>query len=167
MTLATASKEGMPSARIVLLKSFDESGFVFFTNYESQKGRELIENPTAALVFYWALLEQQIRIIGSVSKVSREESEGYFGSRPWANRIGAWASHQSQTIMNREGLDRRTEHLMIQYKDKDVPLPAYWGGFRVSPERIEFWQSRPSRLHDRFLYTRLPENGWQIDRLSP
>jgi len=167
MTLATASKSGQPSARIVLLKGFDESGFVFFTNYSSQKGRELEENPCAALVFHWSALEQQVRIAGRVNKISREESEAYFRSRPWGSRVGAWASLQSEVIPNREGLDHRMEQLMVEYKDKDVPLPPCWGGFRVAPDSMEFWQGRPNRLHDRFRYTRLADNTWKIERLSP
>lgn len=167
MTLATVTKDGKPSARIVLLKDFDEHGFVFYTNYESRKGIELAENPKAALVFYWAKLDRQVCITGQVSKVSRQESESYFRSRPLGSRLAAWASRQSQVIDSREVLENRLKQLMAQYKDKEVPMPPYWGGFRLSPNTIEFWQGRPNRLHDRFHYTRQPDNSWLIERLSP
>ena len=168
MTLATATKQGVPSARIVLLKEYDERGFAFFTNYESQKGRELAENPLAALVLHWVILERQVRIVGSVSRVSREESENYFRIRPKASRLGAIASHQSQVIGNRAELDDRVSQLTLEYQNsEDIPLPSYWGGFRVMPDLIEFWQGRRSRLHDRFRYTRLAFGVWRIDRLSP
>lgn len=168
MTLATATKEGIPSARIVLLKACDERGFAFFTNYESPKGRELAENPRAALVFHWVVLERQVRVTGTVSRVSREESAHYFQSRPRGSRIGAWASHQSQAIRSREELEERVRRLTLEYQDRaEIPLPLYWGGFRVAPDAIEFWQGRPSRLHDRFRYTRLTTGAWRIERLSP
>lgn len=168
MTLATATKEGIPSARIVLLKACDERGFAFFTNYESPKGRELAENPRAALVFHWVVLERQVRVTGTVSRASREESAQYFQSRPRGSRIGAWASHQSQAIRSREELEERVRRFTLEYQDREeIPLPPYWGGFWVTPDAIEFWQGRPSRLHDRFRYTRLTTGGWRIDRLSP
>jgi pyridoxamine 5'-phosphate oxidase len=167
MTLATASKDGLPSARLILLKSFDGNGFVFYTNYESQKGRELAENPNAALVFYWAELERQVRIAGTVSKVSREESEAYFNSRPAGSRLGAWASGQSQVITSRKMLEERLKELAAEYQDREVPTPPFWGGYRLSPQAFEFWQGRPDRLHDRLRYTRQPESGWAIERLSP
>ncbi|MBI4657630.1 MAG: pyridoxamine 5'-phosphate oxidase [Verrucomicrobia bacterium] len=167
MTLATADREGTPSARIVLLKAYDQGGFTFFTNFESQKGRELAGNPRAALVFYWPQLNRQIRIAGPVSKIAREESERYFETRPFESRVGAWASSQSQPIHSREELDNRMEELLRQYEGKEVPLPPYWGGFRLVPGWFEFWQSRPNRLHDRFRYTRLSEHTWKIERLSP
>lgn len=167
MTLATASKDGFPSARIVLLKGFTELGFVFYTNYESQKGRELAENPRATLLFYWSALERQVSISGNVSKVSREESEAYFGTRPFGSRCGAWASNQSQVIPNRDVLDQRLEQLLASYKDKPIPTPPYWGGYCVAPVRFEFWQGRPNRLHDRFRYSRLSSSEWRIERLSP
>lgn len=167
MTLATATSAGKPSARMVLLKGFDERGFVFYTNYESQKGRELAENPHAALVFYWAELSRQVRITGSVSKVSVEESESYFKSRPLDSRLGAWASMQSEVISNRAVLEARMRELEAEYQGKDVPLPPYWGGLRLVPDAIEFWQNRASRLHDRLRYTRQQDRGWLIERLSP
>lgn len=167
MTLATASRDAMPSARIVLLKDYDKRGFTFFTNYESVKGKELEENSRAALVFFWPQLERQIRISGTVSKVSREESEKYFRARPFGSRIGAWASHQSQVLRSREELDQRVEALTRQYEGKEVPLPPHWGGYRLAPEALEFWQGRPSRLHDRFRYTRVSKRDWKIERLSP
>ena len=167
MTLATADKDGIPSARIVLLKEFDQRGFTFFTNYGSQKGKELTENPHAALVFYWAQLERQVRIVGTVGRVTREESERYFSSRPFGSKIGAWASNQSGVLQSRDELDRRVEELTRQYDGKDVPLPPNWGGYRLVPATLEFWQSRPNRVHDRFRYSRLSDDGWRIERLSP
>lgn len=167
MTLATANRDGVPAARIVLLKGCDDRGFAFFTNYQSAKATELEENPRAALVFFWPELKHQIRICGAVSKVSREESETYFRLRPFGSRIGAWASHQSQVLRSREELDRRVEELTRQFEGKDVPLPPHWGGYRLAPEAFEFWQGRESRLHDRFRYTRITEREWQIERLSP
>ncbi|MGH2524230.1 MAG: pyridoxamine 5'-phosphate oxidase, partial [Anaerolineales bacterium] len=152
---------------MVLLKGFDERGFVFYTNYESQKGRELAENPRAALVFYWAALGRQVRIVGQVSRVSREESEAYFRTRPIGAQLGAWASRQSRAIPNREMLEDRLAELAVQYQNRDIPLPPYWGGFRLTPHSIEFWQGRPNRLHDRLCYTRQPDRGWKIERLSP
>jgi pyridoxamine 5'-phosphate oxidase len=166
MTLATASKAGIPSARVVLLKGLDDRGFVFYTNYESDKSKELLENPHAALVFLWAELERQIRIVGSVEKVSNEESDAYFYSRPVGSRLGAWASYQSRVIANRSILEERLAALQSQYEQQDIPRPPYWGGFRVQPIALEFWQGRSSRLHDRLRYQRQGE-GWRIDRLSP
>lgn len=167
MTLATASADGAPSARMVLLKDFDEQGFVFYTNYHSQKGRELAENPRAALVFYWAALSRQVRVVGDVARVTREESLTYFRQRPVGARLGALASRQSQVIPNREVLERRVAELTSQYAEGDMPLPEDWGGYRLAPSTFEFWQGRPSRLHDRLRYTRQPEGGWVIERLSP
>lgn len=167
MTLATASKEGIPSARMVLLKGVDEGGFVFYTNYESQKGQELAKNPHAALVLYWKELDRQVRITGEVSKVSRQNSQAYFQSRPIGSQLGAWTSNQSQVIANRDVLERELAKVTAQYQDKEIPLPPYWGGYRVSPKTIEFWQSGPYRLHNRFRYTRQDDDNWQIERLAP
>lgn len=167
MTLATATREGKPSARIVLLKKLDNSGLVFFTNYESRKGKELSENPEAALIFHWAEVERQVRIAGTVSRVSREESEAYFHTRPAGSQIGAWASRQSEVIPNRSILVKNAERFEIEFRGKEIPLPPDWGGFRVRPTEIEFWQGRANRLHDRFRYS-LRKNGiWNIERLSP
>jgi pyridoxamine 5'-phosphate oxidase len=167
MTLATATLDGKPSARVVLLKGFDEQGFVFFTNYESQKGRELAANPQAALVSYWTELERQVRISGQVSRVSAEESKAYFRSRPLGSQLGAWASQQSEVVGGRKILEDRLERLTQEYQTKPVPLPPYWGGYRVAPETIEFWQGRPNRLHDRLRYTLQSGCQWLIERLSP
>ena len=167
MTVATATRDGIPSARTILLKGFDERGFTFYTNYESQKGKELAENPNAALVFYWATFERQIRITGVINKISPEESEAYFKSRPMGAQLGAWVSLQSQVIPNREVLEERLTELMNEFADTDnVPMPPYWGGYCLVPSAIEFWQGRVNRLHDRFRYTR-QENEWLIERLSP
>ena len=166
MTIATATKDGIPSARIVLLKGFDDRGFVFYTNYNSHKAQELIDNPHAALVFLWTELERQIRIVGSVEKISAEESDTYFYSRPIGSRLGAWASEQSQVIVNRSVLEQRLEDLKAQYENQNIPRPSHWGGFRVKPVGIEFWQGRSSRLHDRLRY-QLQNGEWMLDRLSP
>lgn len=167
MTLATASAEGRPSARIVLLKGFDERGFVFFTNHDSEKGRQIEENPYVALVFYWVLLERQIRISGPVEKTSREDSAAYFHSRPVGSRLGAWVSRQSEVIDARRILDSRLTEMTERFQDGEIPLPPHWGGYRVNPDKIEFWQGRPNRLHDRFRYSRQDDGAWQIDRLAP
>ncbi len=166
MTLATATPDGAPSARIVLLKGVDERGFVFFTDYRSRKGEELTANPRAALILYWPELERQIRITGTVSRVSREESAEYFASRPVESRLSAWASHQSQVIPSRDVLEHRVAEMARKYDGSEPPLPPYWGGFRVTPTEIEFWQAHPNRLHDRVRYTR-DGSTWRIDRLSP
>ncbi|MCU0552817.1 MAG: pyridoxamine 5'-phosphate oxidase [Leptolyngbya sp. Prado105] len=166
MTLATASKDGIPAARIVLLKAVDDRGFTFFTNYNSNKGKELEANPQAALVFLWTELERQVRIVGRVEKVTAEESDGYFFSRPHNSRLGAWASEQSEIIPNRDVLEQRLATLKVEYENQEVPRPPHWGGFRVIPHEIEFWQGRSSRLHDRLLYCRQGEN-WTIERMSP
>ena len=167
MTLATATSDGKPSARIVLLKGFDEQGFAFFTNYDSEKGRELEANPFAALVFYWTQLERQVRITGAVEKTSREDSAAYFHSRPVGSRLGAWASRQSEVIDARQVLEARLMEMTERYEGGDVPLPPHWGGYRVKPESFEFWQGRPNRLHDRFRYSRQANGTWLIDRLAP
>lgn len=167
MTLATATAAGMPSARIVLLKGCDRQGFVFFTNYESHKGQELAQNPQAALVFWWAELERQVRVAGTVAKVSEQESDAYFYSRPTGSRLGAWASQQSQVISGREVLEHRLQALTQQYQNQEIPRPPHWGGYRVQPSTIEFWQGRPSRLHDRLCYVRQADGSWRIERLSP
>lgn len=167
MSLATAATDAKPSVRIVLLKGFDRDGFVFFTNYESEKGKQLDANPSAALGFYWIEMDRQIRISGDVEKTSREESERYFHSRPLASQLGAWASRQSEVIDARRILDARMAEMTERFADKPVPLPPHWGGYRLIPQTIEFWQGRANRLHDRFRYTRQPDGAWQIDRLAP
>jgi pyridoxamine 5'-phosphate oxidase len=167
MTLATATRNGEVSARIVLLKSFDERGFCFFTNYESKKGKMLTENPHAALVFYWQPLDRQVRIEGTVTKMSAEESDAYFRSRPADSQIGALASPQSQTIPNRDFLESRFKQLEEQHNDNIIPRPANWGGYRLAPTSIEFWQGQPSRLHDRLVYRKLDDGRWKIERLAP
>lgn len=166
MTLSTVSADQRPSSRVVLLKGFDANGFVFFTNYESQKGTELAANPHAAIHFFWPELERQINIRGAVARTSREESEQYFRSRPFESRIGAAASKQSSTIESRDDLEKRVEELREKYLGSNVPLPPFWGGFRLKPYRFEFWQGRRSRLHDRICFD-LKGGEWTISRLSP
>jgi len=167
MSLATAGRDARPSVRIVLLKGFDQDGFVFFTNYESTKGKQLDANPYAALGFYWIELDRQIRISGKVEKTSREESQAYFHSRPVGSQLGAWASRQSEIVDARRVLDARMAEMTERFRKKRIPLPAHWGGCRLKPDIMEFWQGRPNRLHDRFRYTRLANESWQIDRLAP
>ena len=167
MSLATATPEGKPSVRIVLLKGFDERGFTFFTNYDSEKGRQLEANPHAALAFFWVKLERQVRISGSVERTSREDSAAYFHSRPPGSRLGAWVSKQSEVIDSRQILDARLEQMTERFEGGEISLPPHWGGYRVKPDQIEFWQGRPNRLHDRFRYSRRAEGAWQIDRLAP
>jgi len=167
MTLATCTLEGVPSARIVLLKALDERGFTFFTNYDSRKGHEIAANPRVAVVFPWHPLERQVRVEGVVEKVTPAESDEYYMKRPLGSRLGAWASAQSAVIPGREFLERRHAELTAQYPDGKVPRPPNWGGYRVIPTVIEFWQGRPSRLHDRILFTRTPTGGWDRVRLSP
>jgi pyridoxamine 5'-phosphate oxidase len=166
MTLATATKAGEPDARIVLLKSFDDAGFVFYTNYESRKGKELDENPRACLLFYWSAVWRQVRIEGSVEQVPDEESEDYFQSRPLGSKIGAWASNQSEVVESREVLEQRYADLSERYGE-DVPRPPHWGGYRIKPEVIEFWQGRDNRLHDRLRYRLQADGSWLIERLGP
>jgi pyridoxamine 5'-phosphate oxidase len=167
MTLATAGADCRPSARLVLLKGFDASGFVFYTNYESRKARELAANPWAALVFFWPQLARQVRIEGRVEPVAPHESDAYFHSRPRGSQLGAWASHQSQVISSRAVLDQRMQELTAAYQARPVPRPPYWGGYRLAPTLVEFWQGRPNRLHDRLRYRRLEDGGWLIERLAP
>jgi pyridoxamine 5'-phosphate oxidase len=166
MTLATVNEQGYPSARIVLLKDFNESGFVFFTNYESRKGKSLLVNPKASIVFFWKELERQVRIEGVVEKISEEESTAYFTSRPVESKIGAWASPQSEVISSRNFLEERFKNYEQQFSEAEIPKPRYWGGYIVKPTRIEFWQGRPGRLHDRIEYNKNNE-GWTIERLAP
>jgi pyridoxamine 5'-phosphate oxidase len=166
MTLSTCGKDGKPSARIVLLKGVDERGFIFFTNYNSRKGRELAENASAALTFYWPSQERQINVFGVAEKLPRAESEAYYGSRPRGSRIGAWASNQSQEVKDRAELEKHWAEAEARYPS-EIPMPDYWGGYVLRPERVEFWQGRPSRMHDRFSYTPNGTGGWRISRLSP
>jgi pyridoxamine 5'-phosphate oxidase len=167
MSLATAGRDGRPSVRVVLLKGFDQDGFVFFTNYESEKGQQLEANSFAALAFYWIELDWQIRISGKTEKTSHEESERYFRSRPIGSQLGAWASRQSEVVDARRVLDARMAEMTERFADKPIPLPPHWGGYRLKPETMEFWQGRPNRLHDRFRYTRRADGSWLIDRLAP
>lgn len=167
MTLATATADGRPSARIVLLKDYSEEGFVFFTNYESHKGEEMKSNPHVALVFFWAALERQVRIEGTVEKVPAADSDAYFMSRPRGSRIGAWASPQSKVIEGREVVEKKVSALEQQFGEGDIPRPGHWGGYIVKPVLVEFWQGRPSRLHDRICYTTNGAGGWTIERLAP
>jgi pyridoxamine 5'-phosphate oxidase len=166
MTLATATPGGVPSARMVLLKAADERGFTFFTDYRSRKGQELEANPHAALVFFWGELERQVRITGTVSRVSREETEAYFRTRPRESRLGAWSSQQSTVLAGREVLEARLREVSARHPGDEVPTPPYWGGYLLTPDALEFWQGRESRLHDRVRYQREAE-GWRIERLSP
>jgi pyridoxamine 5'-phosphate oxidase len=167
MTLATASAKGIPSARIVLLKSVSGEGFVFFTNYNSQKGKELEENPNACLVFFWKELERQITISGKVEKVSADESDEYFNSRPEGSRIGAWASPQSSVIASREVIEENITKYEKQFASKTISRPPHWGGFIIIPTGMEFWQGRTNRLHDRLQYSKLPDGNWKLERLAP
>jgi len=167
MTLATVDAEGRPSARVVLLKGLDARGFAFYTNYHSRKGRELTANPNAALVFYWPEMERQVCVAGRVTQLPAAESDAYFKSRPRGSRIGACASNQSDVVPDRAALEAQWQRCEHQFPGQDVPRPPHWGGFVLSPTRVEFWQGRPNRLHDRFRYTRQPDNSWLIERLSP
>jgi pyridoxamine 5'-phosphate oxidase len=167
MSLATVTPDGRPTARMVLVKQVDADGFVFFTNYQSSKAKQLEINPYAALVFYWAQLDRQVRVEGKVTKTAAEESDAYFKTRPRESQIGAWASPQSEVISAREVLEQRAHELAQQYCDREIDCPAHWGGFRLTPDRIEFWKSRVGRLHDRILYELQPDGTWTIKRLAP
>ena len=167
MTLATADKQGRPSARIVLLKGVDQRGFVFYTNYDSRKGQELAGNPQAALVFYWSEQEREVSVAGEATKLPEAESDAYFKSRPRGSRLGAWASQQSAVVPDRAALEAKLKQLEAQYAGQEIPRPPHWGGYVLRPTRNEFWQGRPNRLHDRFRYTRQPDQTWRIERLSP
>jgi pyridoxamine 5'-phosphate oxidase len=167
MTLATASKAGVPDARIVLLKGYDEKGFVFFTNYSSSKGKQMAENSCACLVFFWKELERQVRISGTVEKISAADSDEYFASRPEGSRIGAWSSPQSEVITAREVIEANVAKYSEQFKEGIIPRPSHWGGYIVRPDVIEFWQGRPSRLHDRIRYTLQADGNWKRERLAP
>jgi pyridoxamine 5'-phosphate oxidase len=167
MTLATASSDGIPSARIVLLKGFTETGFQFFTNYNSFKGQQLLENPRACLVFFWKELERQVRITGLISKLNEDDSNAYFDSRPEGSQIGAWASPQSQVIADRQWLEENERSIREKFKDKPIHRPSYWGGYLLRPINMEFWQGRPNRLHDRIQYNLLTDGAWLIERLAP
>lgn len=167
MTLATISPEGTPSQRTVLLKAFDQKGFTFFTNYSSRKATHIAANPAVCLLFPWVTLERQVIIQGRAEKISTAESLKYFATRPRESQIGAWVSNQSEVISSRKILLQKIEEIKTRFRDGEIPLPSFWGGFRVVPETVEFWQGGPARVHDRFLYTRQPDGSWQIDRLSP
>ena len=167
MTLATVDSDGSPAARIVLLKGLDVRGFHFYTNYESDKARQLEGHPVAALVFHWVELERQVRVRGRVNPLTRADTEAYFKGRPRGSQLGAWVSRQSQVLPNREALEARLVEVEQQFPGLEVPPPPHWGGFTVAPQTIEFWQGRPSRLHDRFLYTLRSDSTWKLDRLAP
>jgi pyridoxamine 5'-phosphate oxidase len=167
VTLATATLDGRPSARVVLLKGYDDRGFVFYTNYKARKSRELEENPRCTLVFYWGELERQVRIEGRAKRISGEESDAYYRSRPRGSRLGSWASVQSRTVEDRGILEKRLRELEAKYEGREIPRPPFWGGYRVEPGTIEFWQGRENRMHDRLLYSRLDSGGWRMERLQP
>jgi len=167
MALATAGADGVPSARMVLLRGVDQRGFVFYTNYESRKAAELAANPRVALVFWWGELQRQVRVEGPVERTSQDESAAYFRTRPLGSRFSAWASPQSRVVPGRALLDERVAELAARHPDGDVPLPPFWGGYRLVPEVVELWQGRPNRLHDRLRYTRAAAGGWRIERLAP
>jgi pyridoxamine-phosphate oxidase len=167
MTLATASPSGKPSARIVLLKGFNQGGFIFYTNYLSRKGKEITKNPQGAITFFWGELERQVRIEGTIEKLSKHDSERYFHSRPKGSQIGAVVSPQSQEIEGRDELEKKWNELEAEYEGKDVPKPSFWGGYILNPQLVEFWQGRPSRLHDRILFKKTDKKTWKKVRLAP
>lgn len=167
MTLATVSPDGMPSQRTVLLKAFDRKGFTFFTNYRSRKAAQIAANPAVCLLFPWITLERQVIVQGRAEKVPEAESQEYFASRPRDSQVGAWVSNQSQVIPSRKVLLEKTEEIRDRFKGEEIPLPPFWGGYRVVPQTFEFWQGGAARIHDRFLYSRLPDGSWEINRLSP
>ena len=166
MTLATSTPDGQPSARIVLLKGYDERGFVFYTNHEGRKGRELTENPRCVLLFYWGEMGRQVRIEGTAARVPEEEADAYFATRPRGSRLGAWASAQSREVGDRRALEDRLRELELEYEGREIPRPPFWGGYRVEPTQFEFWQGRENRLHDRLVYRRAGD-GWEVSRLQP
>ncbi|MBV9455845.1 MAG: pyridoxamine 5'-phosphate oxidase [Rubrobacter sp.] len=167
VTLATATRDGRPSARVVLLKGYDDRGFVFYTSYDGRKSRELEENPRCTLVFYWGELERQVRIEGRAKRISGEESDAYYRSRPRGSQLGSWASAQSRSVEDRGILEKRLRELDATYEGSEIPRPPFWGGYRIEPGAIEFWQGRENRLHDRLLYSRVDSGGWRIERLQP
>jgi len=167
MVLATVDADGQPWSRVVLLKGCDERGFAFYTNYDGAKGRQLTAQPRCALTFFWVALERQVQVVGTVEKTSAEDSDAYFQSRPAASRLSAWASPQSEVLADRDELERRFAEARARFGEENIPRPAHWGGYRVRPQVVEFWQGRRSRLHDRFRYTRLAATGWNIERLAP
>ncbi len=167
MSLATASERAEPSVRIVLLKYFDRNGFIFFTNYESKKARQIEENPQVALLFFWGALERQVQILGTAKRIPTADSLKYFATRPRGSQIGAWCSQQSTAISSRKMLEMKFEEIKRKFLNREIPLPSFWGGYRVFPRSFEFWQGRANRLHDRFLYSRQEDNSWKIQRLCP
>ena len=167
MTLSTASATGRPSSRIVLMRSFDDRGFVFFTNYRSRKGREIGENPFASLVFFWQSMERQVRVEGRVERATEVESDDYFRGRPLGSKLGAWVSNQSGVVAGREALEAEMKAIQARFPDEEIPRPSHWGGYRVIPEAVEFWQGRRSRLHDRLVYRKSPDGAWKVERLAP
>ena len=167
VTVSTATPEGRPSSRVVLMRGFDERGFVFYTNYQSRKGREIEENPHAAMCFFWQPMERQVRIEGRIEKTTEAESDDYFRGRPTGSKLGAWVSNQSGVVPGRSTLEAEMEAIKTRFPGEEIPRPPHWGGFRVVPESVEFWQGRRSRLHDRLVYRRADDGGWRVERLAP